>query len=67
MQKKKWKITPILMEQTWSLSKTNLRSGMLQGMDMDNLDEILAPMFKQWWSPRTRSILEMIIASLNSK
>ncbi len=52
---------------TWSLSKTNLRSGMLQGMDMNNMEEILAPMLKQWWSPRTRSILKMIIASLNSK
>jgi enoyl-CoA hydratase/carnithine racemase len=49
---------------TWSLSKTNLRSGMLAGMNMDNLDEILAPMLKQWWSPRTRSILKMIVASL---
>lgn len=49
---------------TWSISKSNLRGGMLEEMNMDNLDEILAPMLKQWWSPRTRSILKMIVASL---
>jgi len=49
---------------TWSLSKSNLRSGMLEGMNMDKLDTILEPMLKQWWSPKTRSILKMIIASL---
>ncbi|WP_291727119.1 enoyl-CoA hydratase/isomerase family protein [Bernardetia sp.] len=53
--------------ETWSISKANLRGGMLEGMNFDNLDEILEPMLKQWWSPRTRSILKMIIASLSSK
>ena len=52
---------------TWSLSKTNLRGEMLAEMNLNNMEEILEPMLKQWWSPRTRSILKMIIASLNSK
>ena len=55
-----------LERNTWQQSKLNLRSDLLKKISKDP-SETLDIMFKQWWSPGTRSILKTIIQNLQQK
>jgi len=50
---------------TWAISKQNLRSDLLKDMQNQDIETVLEPMLKQWWSPRTRALLGGIVASLS--
>jgi len=51
---------------TWSTSKLNLRSELLNKLKQDQ-SETLSTMLKQWWAPETRKGLQMMIEKLKSK
>jgi Delta3-Delta2-enoyl-CoA isomerase len=51
---------------TWSTTKTNLRTGLIDKLKQDNT-ATLSVMLKQWWAPETRKGLQMMIEKLKSK
>jgi len=51
---------------TWSTSKLNLRSDLINKLKQDQ-SETLNIMLKQWWAPETRKGLQMMIEKLKSK
>jgi 3,2-trans-enoyl-CoA isomerase len=51
---------------TWSTSKINLRTGLINQLKQDQ-SETLNIMLKQWWAPETRKGLQMMIEKLKSK
>ncbi len=51
---------------TWSQSKLNLRKGLIDKLSGDQTDT-LNKMLEQWWSPATRTGLQMLIQNLKSK
>jgi 3,2-trans-enoyl-CoA isomerase len=51
---------------TWSTSKMNLRTGLINQLKQDQ-SETLSIMLKQWWAPETRKGLQMMIEKLKSK
>jgi enoyl-CoA hydratase/carnithine racemase len=51
---------------TWSTSKMNLRSELINKLKQDH-SETLNIMLKQWWAPETRKGLQMMIEKLKSK
>ena len=51
---------------TWSTSKLNLRSDLINKLKQDQ-SETLNIMLKQWWAPENRKGLQMMIEKLKSK
>jgi len=51
---------------TWGQSKLNLRKGLIDKLSGDQTDT-LNKMLEQWWSPATRTGLQMLIQNLKSK
>ncbi|TDG37181.1 enoyl-CoA hydratase/isomerase family protein [Pedobacter changchengzhani] len=55
-----------LESNTWSQSKLNIREDLIRDLSADQ-SKTLEKMLVQWWSPKTRHILKVIIASLQRK
>lgn len=53
-------------QNTWQLSKRNIRRDLLESMNADQSVD-LEMMLKQWWAPSTRNILKSIIDGLQNK
>lgn len=51
---------------TWQKSKLNIRRELIQVFDQ-NQEPAIDEMLEQWWNPKTRAILEIIINNLTKK